>query len=96
MSLYIPNVKLPLDGKLRITVYPNGRAYISTDDGVTCTTPSAIVDAIEVPEHGRLVDADVLETQLVIDFDIDDHILIADDLYAAPTIIPADEGGDAK
>lgn len=84
MRIYIPNVKLPLIGKLRITAYPNGREYISTDDGVICITPSATVGAIEVLPHGRLIDADALCEGLVSNHPVVIHVKNAD------TIIPAD------
>ena len=46
---------------------------------------------IEVPEHGRLGDLDALEEKMVYNYDVGADMLFDNDLYAAPTIIPADK-----
>lgn len=58
---------------------------------------------IEVPKHGRLIDADALKESIkearktqpeIADVYDDDYFLVAEWLASAPTIIPADKGGE--
>lgn len=58
-----------------------------------------VFDAIPVPDHGRLIDADALEVLSWTEDptkNFDDGVMFAlDKLDALPTIIPADGGGKA-
>lgn len=78
-GIYIPNVKLPLDGV--VVIYSSDRILKTTQ-------------VIAVPDHGRLVDADELrqdwlengENEYV--YDTNSFLYSIDD---APTIIEADK-----
>ena len=80
MSLYIPNVKLPKDD---FPAFPLC-LYITKDGTVTDAWGCPIMDekAIEVPPHGRLIDADAF---------IDDCPELMAYEMLMPTIIPADK-----
>lgn len=50
---------------------------------------------VEIPPHGRLIDADILETHECYDGEWQE-VVYKDDIDNAPTVIPADnQGGDA-
>ena len=88
MGVYIKGMEMPTEqyGKMVITLYPNGHVaeYIG-DIG-------RVWEAVPVPPHGRLIDADAL-LQRAISHGWStpkwvSNIVIED----APTIIPAEEG----
>lgn len=69
-----------LEGKLRVRNSETG----------------AVFDAIPVPPHGRLIDADALLKKCEFactDDDVDVRVVRYSVIEAAPTIIPADKGG---
>jgi hypothetical protein len=99
-GIYIPGMKMPKAGDC-IVVYPDGEVW----GGGKC-----IGTAIELPPHGRLIDADALkiyqmEENVRADGDpneyeydaglIDGLHMAAKDVSVAPTVIPP-EGGDAN
>ena len=54
MSVYIKGINFPTDGQvLRVSVLPNGEAICSYG-----SDNAAVKEAIPVPDHGRLIDAD--------------------------------------
>ena len=55
MDLLIKNMHMPTDDVLRIEIYPNGQVYRIIGWAISEKRDST---AIEVPPHGRLVDAD--------------------------------------
>ena len=88
-DVLIKGMKMPKDNPVTINIYRDGswvNAY-TKENG----------EAIEVPPHGRLIDADALTAKFK-EIGLGDHSLIerlfADGVYAmidcAPTIIPAD------
>ena len=104
MSLYIPDVILPPDGSFAFDLVLS----ISCDGTVRNPWGDLITDskAIEVPEHGRLVDADVLLAENNLGTDcltckrdvrscqyemIHSTMDFCEWIYDAPTIIPADK-----
>lgn len=100
MSILIPGVSMPKDGEMLVLcVGPNGKVLhpieFATEDFLFAETGKT---AIELPPHGRLIDADALNDLL---------IKLADNKYTpkvfaswlsyeenAPTIIPAEGGID--
>jgi len=84
MSVLIEGMKMPKNRGVFVCVLPDGTAIIQGDI-VTQTT------AIEIPPHGRLIDAVALKKESHYD-DYDVCIVDADDIDNAPTIIPAEEG----
>lgn len=96
MGVYIKGLKLPSEER-------QGELLILTSDGRCVDIFSKEYQAVEVPPHGRLIDADALSTHMVkvhkewvehpelhngVIQTIDDEIMI---LYA-PTIIEAEDG----
>ena len=89
-GVYIKGMQMPVDdnGKMEPTavwVYPNGYAIVFKDNG----NMQQYTQAIPVPPHGRLIDADALCEGRV----SNDNVVIH--ARCAPTIIPADKEGEA-
>ena len=63
MSIILKGIDLPKNGYCHhITIYDNGNTYITTSN-VLYETDRKDVEAIQIPKgHGRLIDADALET----------------------------------
>lgn len=58
MELLLKNVSLPKEGTLDLHICPNGKVYYRHDG---FPIPSLKIKAIELPAHGRLIDADKME-----------------------------------
>ena len=88
MGIYVPGIKLPKEGDC-IIVYSDGEVW---GDGKPI---GKVGTAVELPPHGRLIDADALKNKhhWTDDFYETEYVEV-EDIDAAPTIIPA-EGGDA-
>ena len=95
MGIYIKDMKMPIkkNGTV-IIVYPDGRAFTSDEK----------LQAVELPPHGRLIDARHIDSENDRFFEMsqaseefDEHAsayaysLIANILANTPTIIPAEE-----
>ena len=65
MSIYIPNLELRKDSVIRLALWGDGTFCAVIDD-----VPIAQGKAIEVPPHGRLIDADALADDLLCDVDL--------------------------
>ena len=74
-DILIRGMELPKNEPLRIVLNPNGQLFV--DHGVTFTE----YEAVELPEHGELIDRDALPEGRLEWEDIDD----------APVIIPANK-----
>ena len=94
MSLYIPGCDLPKKKQKNLVVFPNG-VVKEVAYGIPC------YEAIELPPHGRLIDADALMQKyerLIKQGDISPRsgayvkVFLAD----APTIIEAEENKSLK
>ena len=59
MSVYVKNMEMPKEGEYHMTLYvcSDGSAYI---DVASFPVDEDRFEAIPVPPHGRLIDADVL------------------------------------
>jgi len=97
MGVYIKGMEMPKRGEscLVITIMPDGGIYNNVYDA--SFRVNQIGEAVPVPPHGRLVDADKLTEE--IQLFIKENMLSHDDARAllatiddAPTIIPAEEG----
>ena len=62
-----------------------------SDYGEYCQTLIGTGQAIELPPHGRLIDADLLEQHILKDWEEYDH-WIAVEVEHRPTILEAEEG----
>lgn len=99
MGLYLSEINMPKGegSKLVLQIFPNGEVY---DEHYIRLGIAKWAEAIPVPEHGRLIDADALEKEaqkrmLICDkngnqFQKQYEIMRA--IALAPTIIPAEEG----
>lgn len=73
MSILIKGLSLPTDGSIEIQVFSEGKAiksgYTVRVNGMDYYQPTigetTAVDAIELPPHGRLIDADALDTSVL-------------------------------
>ena len=82
MSILIKGMEMPQDGcHHMICIYADG----------TVSTGGRKYTAVPVPPHGRLIDADALETHECYDGEWEE-VVYKDDIDAAPTIIDAEEG----
>ena len=91
MGVYIKGMEMPKRGEscLVITITPDGEVYKNVYDA--SFRVNQLGEAVPVPPHGRLIDADAFEDFIRKDWDKNDH-WIADVVYSRPTIIPAEEG----
>ncbi len=97
MSILIKNMEMPTDDSIRIILYPDGRVVKSN------AVEYEEFEAIPVPPHGRLIDADELKEWIANWFTMnrqyhpyakDNNIPITelyDILDRIPTIIEAEE-----
>ena len=87
MGVYIPNMEMPTEGKL-INIYPDGCWCNAFDN-------DAYGSVIELPPHGRLIDADALMEKVEHDTPLSTVFekTMRWYLQKAPTIIEA-EGED--
>lgn len=90
-GIYISGVKMPEKGQLIIfRIWGNGQV-----ERLEGYRPFLLcgVKATDIPNHGRLIDADALITASHCD-DHDVCVVDLDDIVNAPTIIPASEEGE--
>lgn len=95
-DLLLPGVELPQNGvMLRINVSGDGFFCVVVDDWPTVTGK-----AVELPDHGRLIDADEFESHVQNQWELNeisngDWIQFREWLKDQQTIIPASkEGGE--
>ena len=82
MSILIKGMKIPkAPGVYSLDLYVDEICQIQNLDGRT-------FEAIELPPHGRCIDADVLMSGV----DDGDDVMFVWAITDAPTIIPAEEG----
>ena len=86
-DILIKGLKLPEGAnELRLIIHPNGQVIISKQTYLEET------EAIEIPDHGRLIDADALKQKWI--FRGEAERGYQEEIDDAPTIIPAEEGED--
>jgi len=86
-GIYIKGMEMPKgDNNIVLFLYPDGKV-------VACGVlgPRGHYEAIHVPDHGRLIDADAFISFIRENWDSYDQ-WFAEMLEARPTIIPAEEG----
>lgn len=57
-DILIKNMKMPKDNYVVMTLYPSGNCYLYYQG---CGVIEKTAEVIEVPPHGRLIDADALD-----------------------------------
>lgn len=91
-DILIKGMEMPKNEPLLVKINPDGSVSTTAKNGYKK------YQAVPVPPHGRLIDADVLIKSLSLDEDDAENgasLLMAifiEVLKAAPTIIPAEEG----
>lgn len=100
MGIYIPDMEMPKDGQM-LVIFPDGTAYVCFNG---MRERLALAEAVPVPPHGRLTDADALIDKVIakyLKFERKGKLVFAaaeikqdicDLISDAPTIIPAEEG----
>lgn len=83
-GIYIFGISMPEDKAIAVVIHPDGIAYSAEMFAGVCTNYLTDCEAVPIPEHGRLIDADALCEGRV----SNDNVVIC--AKAAPTIIPAD------
>lgn len=84
MGLYIKGMEMPTgNNAVSIIIFPNGKVSLAHDHRF-----AEYAEAVPVPPHGRLIDADALVRDNGIK-EIPEYYEVVRD---APTIIPAEEG----
>lgn len=97
MGVYIKGMEMPTDRSRWVVIYPDGKVEFSdkTDEWETLDK-----GAVQVPPHGRLIDADALDADLewqdmhtgewdAVGFSIEE-------IENAPTIIPAEPAEESE
>lgn len=86
MSVYIPGMQIPTAPVL-FCLHPDGKVFADLEGDWR------EYKAVPVPPHGRLIDADALKKKRhwTDDFYETEYVEV-EDIDAAPTIIPAEEG----
>ena len=88
MGIYIAGLEMPKDYSVIVKIFPDGR--VGTIPYVQWFKVELIegTQAVPVPPHGRLIDADALDSSAT-DYS-GNHLVYLVDIDDAPTIIPAD------
>lgn len=63
MSILIKGMEMPKDQPLRIVLNPNGQLFVDHSDHFT------EYEAVELPPHGRLIDADEFEKYVELEYE---------------------------
>ena len=85
-DILIRGMELPKNEPLRIVLNPNGQLFV--DHGVTFTE----YEAVELPEHGDLIDRSELKTNMIDDtFGSAACYVNLVQILDAPVIVPADK-----
>ena len=96
-GIYISEVSMPNGegSKLVLQVFPNGEVYDAHGIRLGIDNWS---EAVPVPDHGRLIDADADPSEYVTIWDCEcsefgrQTVMAVDDLMYLPTILPASGG----
>lgn len=89
MSILIKGMDMPKEEGRVLKIFPDGRVAINLNDNVA--------KAVEIPPHGRLIDADALHYSRVRIYHEDgtvggyNAVVMSAEIKDAPTIIEAEE-----
>ena len=86
MGIYIEGMEIPKDRPQLLWIYPNGKALTVQSD----VDPWKELQAVPIPPHGRLIDADALGS-FMYNMDFCDGGEADEWIQNAPTVIPASE-----
>ena len=94
MGVYIKGMKMPKEGYIDVRIKCNGTASFAIAENPYIK----VVEAVSVPPHGRLIDADALaENHRGLAYELrganyDFHMTACSWVNSAPAIIPTEEG----
>lgn len=83
MGVYIKDMEMPTNEPMLVKINPDGSVSTTAKNGYKK------YEAVPVPPHGRLIDADALDSSET-DY-LGNHLVYLVDIDDAPTIIPASE-----
>lgn len=88
MDILIPNLELPLEERIQLSIYPNGLVVNhSTLDANNRRK------AVALPEHGDLIDRNELPIIGITDYKLESHTVVEfEDVLNAPVIVEANNG----
>ena len=92
MGVYIKGMEMPKDRPQLLWVYPNGKALTVQSD----VDPWKELQAVPVPPHGRLIDADEMRDEWLINGEneyVYDANAFLESIDNQPTVISAELGG---
>lgn len=95
MDILIKGMEMPKEGRLTLQISADGAVYVVNSCSITAET--YMTDAVPIPSHGRLIDADALKVSLVFAEKTAEWavpalravLMVIDEM---PTIIPTEEG----
>ena len=92
MGVYIRGMKMPKNhNHVTITIWSDGTASYALHDRKESLVDFRNVEAVPVPEHGRLIDADAIPYNKIMLEDDDFYYGVTKPyIDRMPTIIPAD------
>lgn len=95
MSVLIKGMEMPKGKAIAVVIHPDGTAYSAEMFAGVCTKYLTDCEAIPVPEHGRLIEAEPIMKYIADGLNSGefgyDQIKVLSEIQYAPTIIPADD-----
>lgn len=97
-DVLIKNIEMPKEGRLTLQISADGAVYVVNSCRITAETYTT--DAVPIPPHGRLIDADALNYTMLYKENwmrgtgVEAPAVWKKDIEDAPTIIPASEEGE--
>lgn len=91
MGIYLPNMEMPREGQM-LVIFPDGTSYVCFNG---MRERLAQTEAVPVPKHGRLIDADA-QIERAKRLNLTTAGVIKALLDTAPAIIEAEEGEEEK
>lgn len=86
-DVLIKGMEMPKDDYVVMTLYPNGNCYLYYKG---CGGIAKTAKVIEVPPHGRLIDADALKQKKKHSTEFAENVVSVAEIDWMPTIIEAE------
>lgn len=85
MDILIPNLELPLESRIQLSIYPNGLVVNHSTLDVNNRRK-----AVALPSHGDLIDRNKLPIIGITDYKLESHTVVEfEDVLNAPVIVEA-------
>ena len=95
-GIYLKGLKTPEKNPITVFIYPSGKCYCLANNIKDIDTFRLLkTEAVQVPDHGRLIDADALGERMHSYYGYSERLCgeVDDFIISATTIIPADKDG---